>query len=72
MTPAKPDGRDASGAGDASDSVVRAERFLKLVETITEAHLHLLPTMTERYFRRMVLRMAEHQLLYEEFRDKQP
>jgi len=56
---------------DASDStplsVQRAQRFLEIVDAIATANRPLLPTMTEKYFRRMVLRMAEHQLLYEEY-----
>ena len=58
--------------GDAAPemSVRRAARFLAIVDVITEANRPLLPTMTEKYFRRMVLRMAEHQLLYEEYQDK--
>jgi hypothetical protein len=57
--------------GDAANgtplSVRRAQRFLEIVDAIAAANRPLLPTMTERYFRRMVLRMAEHQLLYEEY-----
>jgi hypothetical protein len=48
-------------------SVRRAQRFLEIVDAIAEANRPLLPTMTEKYFRRMVLRMAEHQLLFEEY-----
>ena len=65
--PGGPPGDDASGAPDA---VRRAQRYLELVDAITAANLPLLPTMTEKYFRRMVIRMAEHQLLYEEYRDR--
>lgn len=65
--PEGPPGDDASGAPDA---VRRAQRYLELVDAITAANLPLLPTMTEKYFRRMVIRMAEHQLLYEEYRDR--
>jgi hypothetical protein len=49
--------------------VLRAQRFLQIVDAIAAANRRLLPTMTERYFRRMVVRMAEHQLLYEEYLD---
>lgn len=55
------------GAGRAPLSVRRAQRFLEIVDAIAAANRPLLPTMTEKYFRRMVLRMAEHQLLYEEY-----
>jgi hypothetical protein len=48
-------------------SVRRAQRFLEIVDAIAAANRPLLPTMTEKYFRRMVLRMAEHQLLFEEY-----
>lgn len=51
----------------APRSVRRAQRFLEIVDAIAAANRPLLPTMTEKYFRRMVLRMAEHQLLYEEY-----
>ena len=50
-------------------SVRRVARLLEIVDVIAAANRPLLPSMTERYFRRMVLRMAEHQLLYEEYRD---
>ena len=58
---------DGAAAGDAPLSVRRAQRFLEIVDSIAAANRPLLPTMTEKYFRRMVLRMAEHQLLYEEY-----
>ena len=57
----------AEGADTTPLTVRRAQRFLEIVDAIAEANRPLLPTMTERYFRRMVLRMAEHQLLYEEY-----
>jgi hypothetical protein len=50
-----------------SVSARRAQRFLEIVEQITAANIERLPEMTERYFRRMVLREAEHQLLFEEY-----
>jgi hypothetical protein len=59
---------DPGAAGEGAPLTVRrAQRFLEIVDAIAEANRPLLPTMTERYFRRMVLRMAEHQLLYEEY-----
>jgi hypothetical protein len=60
---------EPEGGADASAplSVRRAQRFLEIVDAIAAANRPLLPTMTEKYFRRMVLRMAEHQLLYEEY-----
>ena len=54
-------------AGSTPLTVRRAQRFLEIVDAIAAANRPLLPTMTEKYFRRMVLRMAEHQLLYEEY-----
>jgi hypothetical protein len=63
---AAPDAAPGPGA-EAPLSVRRAQRFLEIVDAIAAANRPLLPTMTEKYFRRMVLRMAEHQLLYEEF-----
>ena len=58
---------DAGADGSTPFSVRRAQRFLEIVDAIAAANRPLLPTMTEKYFRRMVLRMAEHQLLYEEY-----
>ena len=49
----------------------RAQRFLEIVEQITAANIQRLPEMTERYFRRMVLREAEHQLMFEEYNEQQ-
>jgi erythromycin esterase-like protein len=45
----------------------RAERFLELVEKISAQNAARRLEMTERYFRRMVLREAEQQLIYEEY-----
>jgi hypothetical protein len=57
-----------AGLTDGTPSAVRrAQRFLEIVEAIADANRPLVPSMTEKYFRRMVLRMAEHQLLYEEY-----
>lgn len=61
------DDRDRS-----QDEVRRADRFLEILEAVTAANRELLPTMTEKYFRRMVIRMAEHQLLYEEYERDNP
>lgn len=65
---------DESGdrsADRAPMPVRRAQRFLEIVDAIADANRPLVPTMTEKYFRRMVLRMAEHQLLYEEYQARQ-
>jgi hypothetical protein len=61
------EGPEAEGDGAMPLSVRRAQRFLEIVDAIAAANRPLLPTMTEKYFRRMVVRMAEHQLLYEEY-----
>jgi hypothetical protein len=61
------DDPNAGPGGGAPLSVRRAQRFLEIVDAIAAANRPLLPTMTEKYFRRMVLRMAEHQLLFEEY-----
>ena len=53
-------------------AVVRAQRFLDLVESLTLANQRLVPTMSTWYFRNMIIRMAEHQLLYEDHRDGMP
>lgn len=49
------------------DAVRLAERFLQLVEQIAQANPERRVEMTERYFRRMVHREAEHQLIFEEY-----
>ena len=72
MSAPPPEGPRRDDGDVASElSVRRAARFLELVDTISAANRELLPTMTEKYFRRMVIRMAEHQLLYEEYQDGQ-
>ena len=53
-------------------AVIRAQRFLDLVESLTLANQSLVPTMSTWYFRNMIIRMAEHQLLYEDHRDGTP
>lgn len=63
--------REDGASAAAPLSVRRAQRFLEIVDAIAAANRPLLPTMTEKYFRRMVLRMAEHQLLYEEYQRQQ-
>jgi hypothetical protein len=66
----RPDNRETTtpdGRSRSHEDVRRAERFLEILDAITAANRELLPTMTEKYFRRMVVRMAEHQLLYEEY-----
>jgi hypothetical protein len=48
----------------------RAMRLAEIVAELTREHRPLAPTMTEAELRAMVQRMAEQQLLYEEFGDK--
>jgi predicted regulator of Ras-like GTPase activity (Roadblock/LC7/MglB family) len=45
----------------------RAERLAALVQAMTEAHQSLRATMAPDEFHRMMVRMAEQQLIYEEF-----
>ncbi len=45
----------------------RAQRFLEIVDRIATANAARMTEMTERYFRRMVLREAEQQLAFEEY-----
>ena len=47
--------------------VRRAQRFLEIVDRIAAANATRIAEMTERYFRRMVLREAEQQLAFEEY-----
>lgn len=47
--------------------VHRAQRFLEIVDRIAAANATRMTEMTERYFRRMVLREAEQQLAFEEY-----
>jgi len=65
--PSQADSTDPRVGGSAPDAVRKAERFLELVEQIAAANISRLPEMTERYFRRMVHREAEHQLIWEEY-----
>jgi hypothetical protein len=66
MTPHEPDPAHVRDAIDPPDSVRQAQRFLELVDLISAENAARLDDMGERYFRRMVIRQAEHQLLYEE------
>jgi hypothetical protein len=49
------------------EAAQRARRLAELVDMIAAANRPLTPGMPEGNFRAMVLRMAEHQLLYEEY-----
>ena len=65
---AQPSWQSLLGTAPGSPDAVRlAERFLQLVERIAEANAGRRAEMTERYFRRMVHREAEHQLIFEEY-----
>jgi hypothetical protein len=48
----------------------RLRRLAEIVAELTTVHRSLAPAMTEAEFRAMVQRMAEQQLLYEEFGDE--
>jgi hypothetical protein len=48
----------------------RATRMAELLAELTAANRPLAPTMSEPEFRAMVQRLAEQQLLYEEFGDE--
>jgi hypothetical protein len=53
---------------DDGDAVARrASRLAEIIEDLTNANRSLSPAMSETSFRAMVQRMAEQQLLYEEF-----
>jgi hypothetical protein len=45
----------------------RAERRAEIVAELTAAHRARVPDMPDGEFRAMIERMAEHQLIYEEF-----
>jgi hypothetical protein len=65
---AQPSWQSVLGTTPGSPEAVRlAERFLQIVEQISEANAARRAEMTERYFRRMVYREAEHQLIFEEY-----
>ena len=55
--------------GDAA--MRRSARWAELVAELTQEHRPLAPTMTKQEFHAMIQRMAEQQLLYEEFGDEQ-
>jgi hypothetical protein len=48
----------------------RAARLAELLAELTQANRPLAPTMSEPEFHAMVQRLAEQQLLYEEFGDE--
>ena len=45
----------------------RAVRLTEIVATLAKAHKSLAHGMSDTHFVEMIQRMAEHQLLYEEF-----
>ena len=59
---------DPENEGDAA--MRRSARLLTLVAELTREHRPLAPTMTKIEFAAMIQRMAEQQLLYEEFGDE--
>ena len=60
---------DSEIEGDAATR--RSARLAELVVALAREHRPLAPTMTRHEFDAMVQRMAEQQLLYEEFGDEQ-
>lgn len=48
----------------------RAQRMAELLVELTREHRPLAPTMAETEFHAMIQRLAEQQLLYEEFGDE--
>jgi hypothetical protein len=48
----------------------RATRLAELLAELTQANRPLAPTMSQAEFQAMVQRLAEQQLLYEEFGDE--
>jgi hypothetical protein len=56
---------------DGGDAVARrAKRLAEIVAELTETNRPLVPAMSEVAFQALVQRMAEHQVLYEEFGDQ--
>ncbi|HEY2026273.1 MAG TPA: hypothetical protein VGG78_04660 [Gemmatimonadaceae bacterium] len=45
----------------------RAARKAEIILALTKANRPLVPTMAEKDFQAMIERMAEHQLIYEEY-----
>lgn len=60
--------RDPESEVDAATR--RAKRLVELVAELTASNRPLAPTMSEAEFHAMVHRLAEQQLLYEEFGDE--
>jgi hypothetical protein len=55
---------------EADAAMRRAARLVELLTELTQEHRPLAPTMTKAEFDAMIQRMAEQQLLYEEFGDE--
>jgi hypothetical protein len=60
--------QDPETEGDAATR--RATRLAELLAELTQANRPLAPAMSEAEFHAMVRRLAEQQLLYEEFGDE--
>jgi hypothetical protein len=56
---------DSTGPGDAERQ--RAERRAEIVAELSAAHRARVPDMEDEDFQGMIERMAEHQLIYEDF-----
>jgi hypothetical protein len=55
---------------DVDAATRRAGRLVELLAELTAANRPLAPTMSEPEFHAMIKRLAEQQLLYEEFGDE--
>ena len=55
---------------DVDAAARRAKRMAELLAQLAEANRPLAPTMSEPEFHAMIQRLAEQQLLYEEFGDE--
>ncbi|NUO39131.1 MAG: hypothetical protein HOQ17_01160 [Gemmatimonadaceae bacterium] len=55
---------------DADAAARRATRMTELLAELAQVNRPLAPTMSEAEFRAMIQRLAEQQLLYEEFGDE--
>lgn len=55
---------------DVDAAARRAKRMTEILAELTESNRPLAPTMSEPEFHAMIRRLAEQQLLYEEFGDE--
>jgi hypothetical protein len=67
---AVPDVTDSSSfddGGPPKDDARRARRLAEILDKLALSNRPLVPKMSEEQFRAMIQRMAEHQLIYEEY-----